>query len=130
MGIILMQDTNNTIEERAMENIHQFTGVYGQTPRVGILSDHLHHALDAGFGFKTGVDGDYVKDFDGDTALVLCSEIIEIHTEDGISDGRCGLPVIPGQWACEGHWFDLDVACRHGMSAALCAGPGHYPMDM
>jgi hypothetical protein len=112
-----------------METIHDLTGVYGRIPRTGILSEHLNLALDAGFDINTGVDGDYVTDFEGDTALVLCSEIIEIRHEDGISDGRCGLPVIPDQWACEGHWFDMEPTCDHGMSLALCAGPGHYPMD-
>ena len=23
-----------------------------------------------------------------------------------------------------------DGLCEHGLSASLCAGPGHYPMDM
>lgn len=24
----------------------------------------------------------------------------------------------------------LDPLCEHSMSLSLCAGPGHYPMDM
>ena len=109
--------------------IHDFTGVYGRVARTGILSEHLNLALDAGFDLKTGIDGDYVKDFEGDTALVVCSELIAIHDEDGTHSGRCGQPVVPDSAFCDGHWMDLEPSCDHGMSLALCAGPGHYPMD-
>lgn len=110
-----------------IRTIDDITGLYGRYPATrGILSDHVALALEAGFTLHTGVDGDYVKDPNGDTALVLCSEIIEIRTEDGTSDGRCGLQVLPDQWACEGHWFDTQATCDHGMSAALCNGPQHY----
>jgi hypothetical protein len=34
--------------------------------------------------------------------------------------------------AAEAEWAESEEAqavCEHGMSAWLCAGPGHYPMD-
>jgi hypothetical protein len=110
-----------------LRSIHDLTGVYGRGPfTTGIISEHVDLALRAGFTLHTGVDGDYLKDAEGDTALVLCSELIEVVTEDGRESGRCGIPVIPDQWACEGHWFDMDALCEHGMAAALCQGPQHY----
>ena len=29
-----------------------------------------------------------------------------------------------------GREMEAAGECEHGLSAALCAGPGHYPMDM
>jgi hypothetical protein len=116
-----------TLDARKITSVHDLTGVYGRGPfRQGILSDHVSIAVEAGMELRTGTDGDYVKDADGETALILCGEIVEVITEDGRSDGRCGLPVLPNQWACEAHWFDWDATCEHGMTAALCTGPQHY----
>jgi hypothetical protein len=116
-----------SLDARTTRTVHDLTGVYGRGPfRTGILSDHLHIALAAGMELRTGQDGDYVKDADGDTALILCSELVEVWTEDGRSTGRCGTPVLPDQWACEAHWFDRDTLCDHGLTAALCSGPQHY----
>ena len=42
------------------------------------------------------------------------------------------LAVQAANAAAEEAFFDSEEAqatCEHGMSAWLCAGPGHYPMD-
>lgn len=110
-----------------IRSIHDLTGNYGRGPyRVGIISEHVHIALEAGFELATGTDGDFLRDADGDTALILCSELVPWVTEDGLSAARCGAPVLPGQGSCEGHWFDMEARCEHGMAAALCQGAGHY----
>jgi hypothetical protein len=76
-----------------METVYDYSGVYGRSPRQGIISEHVYAALRAGFELRTGVDGDYVADSNGDTAPVLCSELVEVWDEDGPRSGRCGVPL-------------------------------------
>lgn len=110
-----------------IRSVYDLAGNYGRGPlRWGVISEHLPLALEAGFDLCAGVDGDYLKDRDGDTALVLCSELVPVVDEDGLRAGRCGTPVIPGEGACSAHWVDMAAQCEHGMAAALCNGPGHY----
>lgn len=110
--------------------VDDLTGLYGRYPATrGILSEHLPIADAAGMTVHFGVDGFYVKDAAGDTALVLCSELIEIPTEDGPVSGRCGLPAVEEGIFCAGHWFDTETQCDHGLTAANCFGPGHYAPD-
>lgn len=105
-------------------------GRYGQDWTEGILTDHLFRAAYAGFAEVIADNGTAtIEGFP-----VLCGEIVLIHTEDGPIDGRCGQPAVITSdgdllW-CEAHTlFGYRDDCEHGMSAALCAGPGHYPMD-
>jgi hypothetical protein len=117
--------------------IFDFTGCYGPTWTQGVLSDHVATAQAAGMVVRaTGSGRRWVTGPDGGDAFpVLCSEIRMIATEDGPMTGRCGQPVVDAngtdQW-CPGHnpgpgWDDL---CEHQMPAWLCAGPGHYPMEV
>jgi len=77
-------------------------GMYGPGPfRQGVLVDHLH--LIPEDRIRNGQNVQWVVTDDGRAWPVLCGEIIGIVTEDGPSDGRCGIPVEPGKGACEGH---------------------------
>jgi hypothetical protein len=82
------------------------TGSYGQDWTQGVLAEHLP----AGVELKVVASGKLLalRPIEGRKMLeavpVLCGEIVEIYTEDGRMDGRCGLPVhgIDG-FACPGH---------------------------
>lgn len=89
-----------------MKTIDDFTGAYGPDWETGVLADHVGAATEAGilihrspkgWAHATGPKG-------GAAVPVLCGEIIWINTEDGRIDGRCGLPVRHGEFACPGHW--------------------------
>ena len=84
------------------QNAGDLAGWYGPDRQCyGIITDHLH-LLDGevltigGYRYALGP-------YDSKHTPVLCSEIIRVNTEDGPSDGRCGLPVLTGAYACEGH---------------------------
>lgn len=70
-------------------------GAYGQDWTSGVLAEHLDRATPV-----------YV-DLNGltwaDSWPVLCGELVEIWTEDGRMDGRCGLQVHNNGYACPGH---------------------------
>lgn len=91
-------------------------GCYGQTWRQGVLSDHLHQAEQAGAKVRLLASGTHVVVLPGGVVEpVLCSEIVEVWTEDGVIDGRCGIPVMrgAGHFCCEGHqWVETMVAER------------------
>ena len=74
------------------------TGRFGQDWTEGVLSEGLDlptRRLTG--GTLVAIDGD------GFALKVLCSEVVEIRTEDGRTDGRCGHPVDAEGWACPGH---------------------------
>jgi len=111
--------------------LDSFTGAYGQAWKAGVLSDHAARAREAGLVIRTLSNGStWVYATGGGRAVrLVCSEIIWIDHEDGRSDGRCGLPTVDG-FRCAGHYIEDDGStCEHGLSAALCAGPGHYPTE-
>lgn len=83
-----------------------FAAQYGAAWTLGILTDHVAKVEAAGLTVAT-VDGLAVV-VDADGAIpVVCSELIEVSTEDGPISGRCGLPVKAGAFACEGHGADI-----------------------
>lgn len=82
----------------------QFVGFYGNDPKSGVLFDHLE-GFDAAGGIVRGAasgTGRVWAVVDGRAYPVVCSEIIEVWTEDGRSDGRCGRPIEVGPY-CEAH---------------------------
>jgi hypothetical protein len=112
--------------------LEKFTHLYGPTNRRGILFDHLGELEAAGLTTRPSLCGTKWWIVSPETTTiatpVLCGAIVEWFDEDGLRDGRCGRPVAPGDNGCSGHNIP-EGYCAHGMSAALCAGPGHYPMD-
>lgn len=75
-------------------------GSYGQNWKAGVLSEHIRpghttHRLPTGTLI--------VIQPDGSTNKVVCSELIEVWTEDGRITGRCGLPVDESDLTCAGH---------------------------
>lgn len=82
----------------------QFVGFYGNDPKWGVLFDHLE-GFDAAGGTVRGAasgKGHMWAVVDGRAYPVVCSEIIEVSTEDGPSTGRCGAPCEVGP-SCEYH---------------------------
>ena len=120
-----------------MTALDGIVGNYGPNWTEGVLTEHIGRLAEAGLGTIVDADGSvHVYDSDTDEAVLLvCSELVEIQTEDGRIIGRCGKAAIRnesvGEWIwCSTHDMpDWGKTCQHGMSAALCAGPGHYPMD-
>lgn len=74
-------------------------GAYGQDWVTGVLAEHVSE------------DTCIIVDTSGRTFVltnddnfpVLCGEIVEIQTEDGLISGRCGLSVYNRGYACPGH---------------------------
>ena len=94
-----------------------FIGNYGRAWRTGVISDHLVSFVDCGGLARTCATGRlYAVMPDGYAYPILCSEIIEIPTEDGPVTGRCGLPVANDReiCACDGHaqeirgWLEMS----------------------
>ena len=103
-----------------MSVIDMYVGAYGQDWRTGVLSE----------------EAPWTVTCEGEVFPVLCSEMLEVSTEDGPIVGRCGRDVVAGvfdravtvpHW-CEGHApaVDPDEVCRHGLAAWLCGGAEHY----
>lgn len=121
---------NTTTRHPHLEALEALTGLYGPTNRPGILVDHLDKVAAAGLVVHTGRLGDYVAS-PATTSVavkVLCGHLAEWTDEDGLRDGRCGQPIVPGGNGCAAHHI-TEATCEHGMSLDLCAGPGHYPAD-
>lgn len=87
---------------RATDDPFDLSGSYGSRPPFaqGVLVDHEHlftgrtSTNDAGERVLIGPHG---------PVSVLCGEIVEVTTEDGRSDGRCGGPVMGNDHACAAH---------------------------
>lgn len=95
-----------------MTSIYDVVGNYGPGWRPGVLIDDLDRAVTFGLkvvntGTKTWVVGDDPNDF-GRAYPVVCGDIIGIVTEDGPTDGRCGVPVDGDRWGCTGHADQRD----------------------
>lgn len=81
---------------------------YGEAYQfTGVLTEHL--ALVAPEAIRNFASGRKVVAADsGHAYFVCCSELIEVHTEDGPMSGRCGAPVYGEDWACPGHQAQID----------------------
>jgi len=118
-----------------MSNLDHLTRTYGTATAPGILLDHLDLALEAGAVLHITSRWGWLTTGKGQARRVVCGDLVEWADEDGLRDGRCGQPVIVHDGAlgtgCPAHDLgaDWDKSCEHGMSLALCAGPGHYPAD-
>jgi hypothetical protein len=117
----------NTATEKTVQD---WVGNYGPSGRRGIISEHVGAAERAGGRAHVTASGRmWITDGKGAAILVVCSELVEIATEDGPIVGRCGLAINADWGTCTTHYVDMQGTCEHGLSAGLCAGPGHYPMD-
>jgi hypothetical protein len=115
--------------------LDDFTGSYGHQWKTGILSEHRMVAdTTPNIRFHNSASGATwaydTNDLRHPAVRVVCSEVIEIGTEDGPVSGRCGAPTIDGYF-CEGHAEQYGVEydgmlCEHGLSMWLCSGPMHY----
>jgi hypothetical protein len=114
-----------------LATLEDLEGCYGPRYTRGILIDALPKAQAAGLVVVSGAHADYVasRNVTHRAVKVLCGHLVEWLDEDGRRDGRCGQPIVPGGNGCPAHDLDMDTQCEHGLSASLCAGPGHYPMD-
>src|SRR5262249_6140128 len=83
---------------------------YGQGWALGLLSEHEASFLAAGGRVRTSASGHrrWAILPSGETHPVVCSELVEVWTEDGRMDGRCGGPVAGDGWACEGHATEME----------------------
>lgn len=70
----------------------QFIGSYGQNWNAGLLSEHVASFVAAGGTVRGAASGSGAAwaVVDGVAYPVVCSEIVEVHTEDGPMSGRCG----------------------------------------
>lgn len=94
--------------------VYDYVGVYGPDWKQGVLSEHLYLAGWVGIREHITASGRHIAILpDGETWPVVCSELIEIHTEDGPIVGRCGAPVThgPDHFCCDGHaWVEEEAA--------------------
>jgi hypothetical protein len=112
-----------TTNTKNIPSIDDFSGTYGVEWNTAILVDVLDRAVAAGLVLRTmpASGRQYLTGPQGGRALpVVCGDIIEVWTEDGRMDGRCGLPVLAGLGACEGHaqereaWLAMSERERDG----------------
>jgi hypothetical protein len=86
--------------------------------RRSLLIDHTEMFEAAGGTIRVGKHATWAVLPGGEAVPVVCGDIIRIHTEDGPSDGRCGLNVVGDLGACQGHaderqgWRDMSEAER------------------
>jgi hypothetical protein len=124
-----------TMTIELIPQLEAVSGLYGKDWELGVLSEHLNRVLiDHALVLHTAANGaKWVQPKAGGRGVrVVCSEIIAIRTEDGTIDGRCGIGTDPGGVFCPRHApaVDIEATCEHGLSAHLCAGPGHYPPEV
>lgn len=82
--------------------LEEFLGAYGQDWRRGLLIDHTDAFEAAGGTIRVGKHATWAL-LPGYPAIpVVCGDIVRIDTEDGPTDGRCGLNVT-ADGACEMH---------------------------
>ena len=96
---------NSSRTPRYLTTPDTFVGGYGLNWRAGVLSEHAETFAKVGgtiLDSSTGTGAQWAVLPDGTSYPVLCSEIIEVVTEDGPISGRCGLTsVLLG--CCTGH---------------------------
>lgn len=87
----------------------RFIGAYGPDWRAGLLSEHLDLFKLAGGAFRPssgdGAGFALIPTEDGGMIArpVVCSELIEVWTEDGRQSGRCGRPALDATGTCPAH---------------------------
>ena len=75
----------------------------------GLISEHVDVFEAAGGTFRvTGSGRTWAVLPDGRAYPVLCSDLIEVWTEDGRMTGRCGAPTVR-DGSCEGHAAERDA---------------------
>lgn len=113
----------------ATATLIRFASSYGFEDRFGVLSEHLAAAEAAGIRVHSTRTHTYAVDGTGHALPVLCSELYAVSGDGTV---RCGRPVTPDSPFCEAHKpdVDLEATCEHGLALWLCAGPGHYPIDL
>lgn len=81
-----------------------FLGMYGQTWRQGLLSEHLDLFVRAGGTHRPSRSlGAGWAVVDGKAWPVVCSEIVRVDTEDGPVSGRCGANALARTGTCDRH---------------------------
>lgn len=97
----------------------RFIGAYGPRWRSGLISEHLELFKAAGGVHRpSNSDGAGWAVIGGEAFPVVCSEIIEVWTEDGRQSGRCGEYALAETGACEPHseeraaWIAMSEAER------------------
>lgn len=91
-----------------------FVGGYGPAWKRGLLSEHVDLFLAAGGTLRTASSGSgrqwaLVPLGKGMEAVpVVCSELVEIYTEDGKASSRCGAPA-HRLGACETHAEEIEA---------------------
>lgn len=91
----------------------ELVGQYGPGWSEGVITEHLHLADPA--HVRTLANGDRVVLVSDRGTLrravpVVCSEVIEVPTEDDPVSGRCGLRVRGDDFACPDH---MDVIASY-----------------
>jgi hypothetical protein len=88
----------------------RFVNAYGPDwDRRGVLAEHAHLWVRAGGTIRRLASGTEVAVTDeGRVFPLLCGAIVWCYTEDGRTDGRCGLPAAKGRCDCEGHSAEMD----------------------
>lgn len=95
--------------------LSDWAGNYGQPPRQhhGVITEHVHvimrNCKDVTIDIQRATDGTTVDGYlvQGDDRFqLLCSEVINVYTEDGPVSGRCGHPVFGDRPVCEMHRQD------------------------
>jgi len=81
----------------------EFITGYGQTYRLGLISDHVEMFAAVGGEIRKGNAHAGWAVVDRKAYPILCSEIIRINTEDGPISGRCGGFALPDTGRCSGH---------------------------
>lgn len=83
-----------------------FIGLYGDRWKEGLLSEHLELFIAAGGVHRPSrSDGAGWAVIDRRAVPVVCSEIVEVWTEDGRMDGRCGANALAASGTCPAHDF-------------------------
>lgn len=93
-------------------NIDRFVGAYGPEYMPGVLTEHLGLLPYDNVRLLASGTPVVVND-DGTAYPVVCSELIEIRTEDGPITGRCGVRVHGDAPTCEGHAWLVEPIIRH-----------------
>lgn len=88
----------------------RFVGAYGTSWRAGVLSEHLDLFRRAGGVHRpSNGDGAGWAVVDGRAFPVVCSELVEVWTEDGPASGRCGANALEASGMCPAHDYPWET---------------------